>query len=362
MLFEANCRTTAMGSMPHKDINKAMELALSMDIPFWPQLPRITYYEDMFVQFSHDFPGVTIDESNERIVFHNDKFEDEFIYYSEVISKPEALAINQDISIAYHRFLEIDLAHYIAIRGHVTGPINLGFQIIDEDGKPIIYNEAIREILFEFIQRKANVQYRELKQKNENVFVWLDDPGFWWVFSSTTGYDDVKAKQDYIELLHGIEGPRALHMCVNVNLPYLFDLGIEILSIDIYQLDIIPKEYAKAIVEFLKHDGIICWGIVPTESATLNVETTETLNKRLITLWESISKNTGIHSEQIAAQALISPARCCLRNPEQTGPARNPSCNLFVAKDEQTIEEKLVERSFNITKEISDTLKIKYHL
>ena len=31
--FEARCSTTAMGIMPHSDVNQALELALSSDIP-----------------------------------------------------------------------------------------------------------------------------------------------------------------------------------------------------------------------------------------------------------------------------------------------------------------------------------------
>jgi len=36
MELEARCRTTAMGIMPHTDIERALELALGLDIPFWP--------------------------------------------------------------------------------------------------------------------------------------------------------------------------------------------------------------------------------------------------------------------------------------------------------------------------------------
>ena len=52
MQLEANCQTTAMGIMPHKDIDRALELAITLDIPFWPQLPKVNLYEDMYVQVS----------------------------------------------------------------------------------------------------------------------------------------------------------------------------------------------------------------------------------------------------------------------------------------------------------------------
>ena len=47
-----------MGIMPHTDIGRALELSLGLDIPFWPQLPHVSYYEDMYVQASEHFPGI----------------------------------------------------------------------------------------------------------------------------------------------------------------------------------------------------------------------------------------------------------------------------------------------------------------
>ena len=68
---------------------------------------------------------------------------------------------------------------------------------MDENARPIIYNEGIRTILFDFTQRKANTQYQELSQKNQNTFVWINEPGLGWVFSGLSGYNDVQAKRDY---------------------------------------------------------------------------------------------------------------------------------------------------------------------
>ena len=58
-----------MGIMPHSDIERALEVALSLDIPFWPQLPKVSYFEDMYVQALENFPGVRIDSVQQRIHF-----------------------------------------------------------------------------------------------------------------------------------------------------------------------------------------------------------------------------------------------------------------------------------------------------
>ena len=79
--FVGNCRTTAMGIMPHTDIGRSLELALGLDIPFWPQLPHVSYYEDMYVQASELFPGISVDLENQRISFDTAEFNDELDAY-----------------------------------------------------------------------------------------------------------------------------------------------------------------------------------------------------------------------------------------------------------------------------------------
>ena len=218
--FQASCKTTAMGIMPHTNVGRALELALSLDIPFWPQLPNISFYEDMYAQTSQNLPGIVIDPNDERISFNTTKFEEELGDYSQRMAEPGTFALIQRYSVTYHQFLAKNLQAYPAIRGQVTGPVSFGFRVTDEDSRPIIYNDGVRAILFDFIQRKVNMQYRQLRGKNQNAFVWLDEPGLGWVFSGLSGYNDVQARQEYQSFLAGLEGPRALHLCANVNLPY----------------------------------------------------------------------------------------------------------------------------------------------
>lgn len=368
MWLEGNCRTTAMGIMPHTDIDRALELALSLDIPFFPQLPKVSFYEDMYVQASEYFPGITVDTVAERVSFGSARFQEELSAYSELMEKPEALALSPQYSVVWHRFLERDLSAYAAIRGQLTGPVSFGFKIVDESAKPIIYDEMVRPVLFDFLQRKANTQYRQLRARNKNAFVWLDEPGLGWVFSGLTGYNDLQAKSDYEAFVAGLEGPRGLHLCANVNLPYLLSLGVDVLSFDAYALEVMPLGYAPDIARFLGRGGIICWGIVPTDSTSLGGETVQSLVSRLAGYWEKVAQGSDLSPEQIARQALIAPARCCLKNTGQVGAAlpeqgadgelgAGVGCSLL-----STIEEQLVERAFGYLKEMSWRLRDRYGL
>lgn len=361
-LFKASCKTTAMGIMPHTDIEKALELAFSLDIPFWPQLPNVGFYEDMYVQASQNFPGITVDVEAEKIRFDSIRFEEELGDYSQKMAEPETFTLSQRYSVVYHRFLARKLQDYTAVRGQLIGPVSFGFRVVDEDNRPIIYNDGVRGLLFDFIQRKVNVQYRQLREKNHNAFVWLDEPGLGWVFSGLSGYSDIQAKQDYGDFLDGIEGLGALHLCANVNLPYLLGMGIEMLSFDAYQMELMPKGYTDAVAGFVGSGGIISWGIVPTDSTNLDRETPENLAALLSGYWEAVSRNTGLASKQIAEQALIAPARCCLRNIGKVGASDDAAACDVRGGSNLTVEERVVEKAFALLGTVSEILKDKFGL
>ncbi|HEY32964.1 MAG TPA: hypothetical protein G4O10_07650 [Dehalococcoidia bacterium] len=358
MKLEARCQTTAMGIMPHKDIDRALELALGLDIAFWPQLPHVSLYEDMYVQASENFPGIFVDMETGKITLDSSRFAKELASYSERMTGPNTFRLTKEYSAVYHRFLKQNLTTYSAIRGQQIGPVSFGFKVVDEDNRPIIYNEEIRTILYDFMQRKANVQYHELSEKNPNAFVWLDEPGLGWVFSGLTGYDDIRARQDYQQFLSGLEGPPALHLCANVNLPYLLSLGIEILSFDAYQIELMPRDYSRAVSEFVSEGGIISWGIVPVDSLSLATETPKTLADRLSGYWGVVSENSSVSVKQVAEQALVAPARCCLKDIGAVGaPGEQGRVSMISGGEEQ-----LVEKAFGYLSEISRLLRDKYGL
>ena len=354
--FEARCGTTAMGIMPHKNVERALQLALSLDIPFWPQLPKASLYEDMYIQTSQNFPGIAIDFDKERLSFDTNRFEQELDGYFARMDMPESFALTTQYSTVFHKFLSKELRDYKAIRGQVTGPVSFGFKVLDENLKPIIYNDEARTVLFDFVQKKANVQYQALKRRNPNAFVWLDEPGLGYVFSGLSGYNEQQARQDYHSFAEGLDGPRGLHLCAEVNLPYLLELGLDVVSFDAYQIGFMPKEYAGSVGEFVEKGGIISWGIIPTESTALAKQTPERLAATLSDYWHVVSENTGLSPGQIAEQSLVAPARCCLSDIGQGAAIGNGAGACQIGNS----EEEIVERAFAFLPEVSQILRDRY--
>ena len=158
MPFAGKLMTTGMGILPHKSLEDAMDLVMSLDIPFWPQLPKINFFEDMYVQATEKFPGIIVEPEVAKIHFNTEKFYSELEEVLNNFENEDFFRITPRYSATYHRFLSEDLSPYRAIRGQLEGPVSVGLAILDENRQSIIYNDEVRSLLFDFMARKANCQ------------------------------------------------------------------------------------------------------------------------------------------------------------------------------------------------------------
>ena len=127
-----------MAVMPHTDVSRALDMALSLDVPFWPQLPNYSYYEDMYVQAAEHFPGIILDMEKRTLRFSMDKFAEELEEALLRFDDPAYFDVSETYSVVYHRFLALELKDRQAIRGQLEGPISFGFNILDQNDRPIL--------------------------------------------------------------------------------------------------------------------------------------------------------------------------------------------------------------------------------
>ena len=313
MTLIGNCQTTAMGILPHRDYQEALDLALSLDIPFWPQLPRVSYGEDMYVQAAHGFPGIRIDEKARTVTIDIEAFYRELEHYINHFDNPDYFRLTPEQSLVYHAFLKQDLSSYSAIRGQLIGPVSFGLKIIDASFTPLIYHDEIRQFLFDFMAKKVSVQVEELRRIHPKAFVWVDEPGLEMVFSAYTGYPAERAAADYREFLKNIPAPKGVHLCGNPDWSFLFNLDLDIISADFLQWGHVITRYAEEFRRFLDRGGIISWGITPTLTEEFEELNTVVLREKLEEMFDYL-ETKGIDRLQLLRQSWLAPARCCLIN------------------------------------------------
>jgi hypothetical protein len=311
-----------------------------MDVPFWPQLPLHSYYEDMYVQASEHFPGILLDLENRTLRFSMDKFAAELEETLAHFEEPEYFDVSETYSVVYRRFLGLDLSDRPGIRGQLEGPISFGFNVLDQDDRPILFDDTVRPFMLEFMAKRVNVQLERLMQLNPNAFMFIDEPGLQFLFSAMSGYSDQLARKDMETFFFMIHRPRGVHLCGNPDWDFLLGLDLDVLSLDVYSYGQVFVSYAESIKRFLERDGSLVWGIMPTNFEPFEEENIDSLEKRLEEIWKTLSKR-GVDRERLLSRSLLSPATCCLVNPDG---------------------EKTVEDAFKRIIDLSARLRQKYRL
>ena len=316
--FKAELQSLAAGSLPHTDPTAACRLNLDLlDIPTWPQLPRRSFLENMYVQYSERFPGVVV--GNERIYVDRDRDLDpdlERLYVAYLMNDLEHAVISADYASGLYRFLEMDLGQAAAIKGQVTGPISWGLTVVDQNRRPVLYDDILAEAIAQHLRLKAAWIERELHKVSPRTVMFVDEPymaGFGSAFISLN-HDQVVTLLE--EVFAGIDGPKGVHCCGNTDWSLLLSTSVDILNIDAYSYAEALALYPEEVGAFLERGGIIAWGIVPASNTVLE-ETVDSLVDRFHSAVGLLTAK-GLHQDDLLSAALIMPSCGCGSLPIET--------------------------------------------
>lgn len=275
--------TTGIGSLPHTDVEAAVELVLgSFDIPFWPQLPRLGFRELMIPQYSEGMPGLRVDEARGDVSVVRD--EEEIRRFYEASGEGFRVSISEDYARGLHAFLKrIEERSFDLLKGHITGPLTYTLGLQDGDGKPAYFDEELREIALMLLAAKARWQIDVLGKSAEEVIIFIDEPILSALGSTSyVGVSDDEALRLLTQTAGAIReagGIPGIHCCGRADWPLVLDSGVDILNFDAYEFAQTLGIYPAEVTSFLERGGIIAWGIVPTTD-DIGRETGESIAER----------------------------------------------------------------------------------
>ncbi|MCL6472394.1 MAG: hypothetical protein K6T91_06230 [Firmicutes bacterium] len=320
MAFEAKCMATAIGSVPHTNVDAACNIVLGSmrHIPMWPQLPNISFKENMYVQYTEGMPGIVVDETERRVYFDTTRNiigELEKLFGQYIADDIDALAIGEDYARGLYRFLELLKANEYpdakALKGHVTGPISMGLAVADQNKRPGLYDDTLREGILKTLTMKAKYQVKRFKELRAElpVLIFIDEP-----YLMSFGSAFVSLNRDEVisylnELINAIDGFTGIHCCGNTDWGLLTETGVDVISFDAYGYSETIALYPSEIKSFLDRGGILAWGIVPSGLPTpeqVAQETAAGLVEKLEAGMQLLV-DKGIDKEVLVNQALITP-------------------------------------------------------
>ncbi len=263
--------TTGIGTLPVKDPVQAAEFCLkSFDIPFWPQLPAVSFREQMIPQYSEGMPSLRSDESKGSVWVERD--EEQIARFHENCGEGARIAISRDHAQGLYAFLDlIKTRRFDFLKGHVTGPLTFTLGLTDREGRAIYFDEELREIALMLLQAKARWQIEALGRHASQVIIFIDEP----IVSAlgSTAYmgveeaETVRLISSLSEAIKKAGGIPAIHCCGRADWGMLLSTGISILNFDAYGYGDTLAIYPDEITGFLKGGGYLAWGIVPTTEA-----------------------------------------------------------------------------------------------
>lgn len=306
--------TTGIGSLPHLDAEEGVKVICdNFDIPFWPQLPKKSFKENMYVQFAKGLPSLVIDEKDRKIYVDTSKDLSEGLgkLYEAYISEDyNSFGVAKDFAEGFYVFL--DTAKRLNpeyVKGHITGPVSFGLSVVDEKGKSIVYNETLRDALVKLLEIKAAHQIGRLSGVSKNVIIFIDEPyltSFGSSFVNIERQDVILMLDAVIDKIHSRGALAAIHCCGNTDWSLFTETGADIINFDAYSYAANLSLYAGSIKEFLKQGKKLAWGIVPTSEA-VEKETQDSLFDKLSEEIERLEKK-GVPRNLLISHSLLTPS------------------------------------------------------
>jgi len=344
----------AIGSLPYKNINDTMDIVQKYyyNIPFCPQLPRMSKKEDMIIQYLDKMPGIIFDDLNETFYLDmetetfSEDLENLFVTYENTLSDINCplldnYGLTDEYSKAFAPYIEIvrKLKPKYA-KTQITGPFTLATSLTDKEGKCAYYDETLREIIVKTLALKALWQIKEIKKTSRETtpIVFIDEPTLSQLGTSayvtippTEIIDIIKEISDIIQDNGGLS---AIHCCGKCDWSIPMKVGMNIINFDAFSYAENMSLFVDELQEFLSNNGKIAWGIVPTLDKEALIKTNSTEIEQKLNFAKEYLINKGLDKELIDKNLLISPSCGC-----------------------GSLSVELAEKAIKLTKELSDKLK-----
>jgi len=308
--IEFNCLPTAVGSMPHTDPQAACAQVINhlKEIPCWPQLPKRSFKENMYTQYSQGFPGITV--TDDKVYVDRTKDIDkplERLYAAYLDNDFAKYPVSADYAAGLHAFLGLKDLSPMAVKGQLTGPVTWGLSVTDNEGKAVIYDDALGDATAKFLRLKAAWQEKELKKISPSTIIFVDEPYMASFGSVSVLLSAERVKSLLEEVFRGIEGLKGVHCCGNTDWSVLLGTSLDILNFDAYNYAQSLSLYPKEVKGLLDRGGAIAWGIVPNDEPSLAKETASSLKDRLEEAMSPFTGN-GVSFKQLLQQSLLTPS------------------------------------------------------
>lgn len=268
-------KTTGIGSLPHHNIDAALEYAFSFDIPFLPQIPIRNPWEYSVPQALDGLPGIRVESDgsahvdmtvwegrakifNEKLAHAFDRADDKDAF--------EAFEPSPATSSSWQPFLwELQERGTPVAKVQIVGPLTAQWSLRSLEGGRLDEHPEICAQIFRLILARGLAMSRRLKSVGVETIFFLDEPALFVLTPENprhlVGLQELKL---VISTLKKEGVAVGIHCCSNTQWRNVLDLGIDFLSLDTgLSLGSLLLEQ-EALAKFVEGGGRLSLGLIPT--------------------------------------------------------------------------------------------------
>ncbi len=327
MSFAPAGLVTGIGSLPFTEPEPALPLIFNNmpEIPHWPQLPQRGQREGFVFQFLSPLVNTGLLSLNQgNAVFETEnpswpeRLADFYTVYLQAESGDElsldAFALPREAAAGFFAFTDYVCRNkpsgVLYYKGHLAGPLTIGFQIKDARGNLAYYQEQLKDVLIKTLAMHARWQARELAALGRPAIIFLDEPAIGACGTSThititreMVINDINA---IFHQIHQAGAMAGVHSCDAIDWSILYESDLEIVNLDVYSFADSLLPFAREMKKYLQRGGTVAWGIVPTNDSAFS-ESPGRLLERLEGIWGELGQR-GIARDLLLTQSIITPA------------------------------------------------------
>lgn len=265
------CATTGIGSLPHTQLELALQSALLMDVPYLPQLPRANPSELMIPAALEGLPGATFDAEGTATVTLAEwqRFAADFSLKVERALQTDALddfEPSPNACRAFKPFLwEVSQRKLALAKVQIAGPATVRWVARTDRGEPASSITELDRQIYRLLMAKSLALVRAVRRAGATPLIFLDEPGLYALDMRDPRH--LLVLQELKMLVLALQRAGALvgiHCCSNTAWGAILDLGPDLLSLDVrLSLDAVLED-AAAVRRFLASGAGFALGVIPT--------------------------------------------------------------------------------------------------
>jgi hypothetical protein len=263
--------TTGIGSLPHTQLEMAIQAAFQVDVPYAPQLPRQNPAEFMVPQALERLPGLIFDGDGAAVV-DVEAWRRGSTAFGKALdaaiegNAPEPFEPGPDAYRAWKPFLwEVEHRKLALAKAQLAGPATVRWVVKVSDGRTLASEPELERQCHRLVWARLIAMARAIRRVGAEPLLFLDEPGLYALDRTDPKHLVMLQELRLMVMALRKEGALVgLHCCGDTDWQALLGLGLDYLSMDArLSLDHVVEHRAE-FAAFAAAGGALAVGLIPT--------------------------------------------------------------------------------------------------